>query len=255
MQKDLRFDIDQTSGLSCVMSFRNWLFGAALLSFTASAAPLQEKDTPAPRIVQPGAPGQPGRVLSPAEANFPLRPPTKADIEFMQAMIVHHSQAVDMVALLLTRGSSKALQSFGKRISISQSDEVESMKQWLRERNQPITANNGHMMHHGGGMDMSKMAAGDVAVMPGMLSPNQMKALAKAAGPRFDTLFLTGMIQHHTGALDMVADLHAAGGAEQDNFLFDFVTDIDNTQRAEIKIMQNMLAKNASPRTISKDKK
>ncbi len=255
----MRFDISRHSGLSCVMSFRNCLTGAVLLSFIASAAPLQQKDMSGPRIVQPGAPGQPGKVLSPAEANFPLRPPTKADIEFMQAMIVHHSQAVDMVALLLTRGFSKALQSFGKRISISQSDEVESMKQWLRDRNQPVTAPNGHMMHHGAGMDMSKMdmskmAFGDVAVMPGMLSPNQMKTLAKNAGPRFDTLFLTGMIQHHTGALDMVADLLAAGGAEQDNLLFDFVTDIDNTQRAEIKIMQTMLAKNAPPKTISKAK-
>lgn len=241
------------------MSFRNCLVGAALLSITGSAAPLQQKDLPPTRIVQPGAPGQPSKVLSSTEANFPLRPPTKADIEFMQAMIVHHSQAVDMVVLLLARGSSKALLSFGRRISISQSDEVESMKQWLREHNQPVTADNGHMMHHGRGMDMSKMdmskmASGDVAVMPGMLSPNQMKALAKAAGPRFDTLFLTGMIQHHTGALDMVADLLAAGGAEQDNLLFDFVTDIDNTQRAEIKIMQAMLAKNASPKTISKAK-
>ena len=236
------------------MSFRNWLIGAALLSLTASAAPLQQKHTSSPRIVQPGAPGQPGKVLSPAEAIVPLRPPTKADIDFMQAMIVHHSQAVDMVALLLTRGSSKALQIFGKRVSISQSDEVESMKQWLRDRNQPVAVDNGHMMHHGGGMDMSKMASGDVAVMPGMLSPNQMKALAKATGPRFDSLFLTGMIQHHTGALDMVADLLAAGGAERDNLLFDFVTDIDNTQSAEIKIMQNMLAKNASPKPVSKAK-
>lgn len=104
------------------------------------------------------------------------------------------------------------------------------------------------MHHHTPGMDMSKMdmSSGDVALMPGMLSPNQMKALAKARGAAFDYLFLTGMIQHHTGALDMVADLFAIPGAGQDNVLFDFATDIDNTQRAEIEIMKGMLAKNKS---------
>ena len=208
-----------------------------------------------PNIVQPGAPGQPGKILSPAEARIAVRPPRPADIEFMQAMIVHHSQAVEMVALLLKRGLSKDLQGFGKRISVSQADEIESMKQWLREHNQPIVAAHAHMHHHTPGMDMSKMAAGDVPVMPGMLSPNQMKVLAKSSGKAFDRLFLTGMIQHHTGALDMVDDLLAAGGAEQDGLLFDFVTDIDNTQSAEIKIMRSMLAKSASQKTLSKDSK
>ena len=243
------------------MSPRMRVCGLALSSLFAFGAPVPQpvpqRDTlPPPQIVQPGAPGQPGKILSPADARIPLRPPTRADIEFMQAMIVHHAQAVEMVDLLLRRGSSKALQTFGKRISISQADEIESMKQWLRDHNEPIAAaGNAHMHHHTPGMDMSKMASGDVPVMPGMLSPNQMKVLAKSTGKRFDHLFLTGMIHHHTGALDMVDDLLAAGGAEQDNLLFDFVTDIDNTQSAEIKIMQNMLAKAASPKTPSKDKR
>ena len=241
------------------MSFRMRVSGVALYSLIAFGAPGPQgpkNDTlPPPQIVQPGAPGQPGKILSPADAKIPLRPPTRADIEFMQAMIVHHSQAVDMVDLLLRRGSSKTLQAFGKRISISQADEIESMKQWLRDHNEPIASNNAHMHHHTPALDMSKMAPGDVPVMPGMLSPNQMKVLAKSTGKRFDHLFLTGMIHHHTGALDMVDDLLAAGGAEQDNLLFDFVTDIDNTQSAEIKIMQNMLAQAASPKTPSKDKK
>ena len=237
------------------MSLLMRLSRAALFSLTAFCAPSPQSDTPPPQIVQPGAPGHPSKILSAAAARIPQRPPTKADIEFMQAMIVHHSQAVDMVELLLRRGSSKALQSFGARISVSQGDEIESMRQWLRDRNQPIAAVDAHMHHHMEGMDMSRMASGDVAVMPGMLSPNQMKTLAKSNGKAFDQLFLTGMIQHHSGALDMVDDLLAAGGAEQDNLLFDFVTDIDNTQSAEIKIMQNMLAKAASPKTSSKDKK
>jgi len=217
------------------------LIGAALLCRLAIA----QSDTPT--IIQPGAPGQPGKMIS--SAVFALPPPAKEDIEFMQAMIVHHSQAVDMVALLRKRGANSALQTLGERIALSQADEIESMKQWLRERRQSVEM--GAMMHHHTpGMDMSKMAAGDVAVMPGMLSPNQMKVLAKASGRAFDTLFLTGMIQHHSGAVDMVDDLFAAG-AGQDNVLFDFATDIDNSQRAEIRIMQGMLTKMARP----KDKK
>ena len=222
------------------------LIGTALLGYLAQAAPLPQQ------IVQPGAPGQPAKMVSAAVASSALPPPAKADIEFMQAMIVHHSQAVEMVDLLRTRGSSKALQTLGQRITISQADEIEGMKQWLRERGQSIEMSP-MMHHHTPGMDMSKMASGDVAVMPGMLSSNQMKALARASGRTFDTLFLTGMIQHHTGALDMVADLLAIPGAGQDNVLFDFLTDIDNTQSAEIKIMQTMLSKTAPPK--NKDKK
>jgi uncharacterized protein (DUF305 family) len=86
-------------------------------------------------------------------------------------------------------------------------------------------------------MDMS------MPLMPGMLSPQQIKELAAAKGPAFDHLFLTGMIQHHTGALTMVQELYETPGAGQDNILFDFATDIDNTQRAEIRIMQAMLAR------------
>lgn len=193
----------------------------------------------AQQIIQPGAPGQPARVLTAAEAKVPFRPPTAADIEFMQMMIIHHSQAVDMVALLLRKGLSKDLKALGKRISLSQADEIASMKQWLTDHGQSTTPPTSHAHHHHTpGMDM-----GDIPVMNGMLSPNQMKRLAASSGKRFDYLFLTGMIHHHTGALDMVDDLLAAGGAEQDPLLFDFVTDIDNTQRAEIEIMRNMLAK------------
>ena len=241
------------------MPFHIRLSGAALVCLVAYATPAPQNAASAPAsspvIVQPGAPGQPGKTLSPADATIPLRPPARPDIEFMQAMIVHHSQAVEMVALLRTRGSSQDLQTLGKRITISQSDEIEYMKQWLRERGQPMAAPGGMMHHHAPGMDMSKMASGDMAVMPGMLSPNQMKTLAKARGPAFDHLFLTGMIQHHTGALDMVEDLFAIPGAGQDNVLFDFATDIDNTQRAEINIMQAMLPKTGSSKNILKDKK
>jgi uncharacterized protein (DUF305 family) len=212
---------------------------AAALFFLSSLALSAQQSAP---IVQPGAPGQPGRHLTEVTVRTPPRAPFHADIEFMQGMIMHHSQAVDMVVLLRTRGKSPVLQSFGEKISISQTDEIGFMKRWLEERGQPATMQ----------MDHSKMTAAQMKnmnmsmpgmLMPGMLTPRQMAALAKARGARFDHLFLTGMIQHHGGALTMVDDLFSTPGAGQDPALFDFATDIENTQSAEIQIMRGMLDK------------
>jgi len=163
----------------------------------------------------------------------------EADISFMQGMIHHHAQAVEMVDLLRTRSRNKRLQALGNRISISQTDEMKYMRLWLEDRGQRVP-----MAHDMKGHDMKAMAGmdlGSMPMMPGMLTPRQMEALAKASGPAFDHLFLTGMIQHHTGALIMVEDLFDTAGAGQDNVLYDFATDIDNTQRAEIEIMKSML--------------
>jgi uncharacterized protein (DUF305 family) len=167
----------------------------------------------------------------------------------MQGMIMHHSQAVEMTALMPTHTKNKELLSLGKRISISQTDEMKFMKQWLEDRGKPTTMDMGGIDMSK--MDMSHMTAAEHAkmmhpqpmMMPGMLTPEQMKALAKASGPLFDHLFLTGMIQHHTGALTMVKELFEHPGAGQDPQLFDFATDVDNTQQAEINIMQGMLNK------------
>jgi uncharacterized protein (DUF305 family) len=220
---------------------------AALLFLSAATAFGQQ----AP-IVQPGAPGQQSKILSPEAARLPARAPSAADIAFMQGMIMHHSQAVEMTELLKTRGVSPGLQELGKRISISQTDEMQFMKQWLTDRGQPVSM--GHMDMRGmdmkdmKGMDHSSMPGMKMGgeqpeqmMMPGMLTPAQMHALEQAKGPSFDHLFLTGMIQHHTGALVMVQDLFDTPGAGQDAVLFDFATDVDNTQRAEINIMQGML--------------
>jgi uncharacterized protein (DUF305 family) len=216
-----------------------------LSAVTASAQQAKPNADSPPTIVQPGAPGQSGKTLTPETARTAVRPPAAADISFMHGMIMHHSQAVEMTDLLRTRGASQALQEFGKRISISQTDEIKYMKQWLTDRGQPVSLPGDHMadmkmadMKNMPGMDMSSMP-----LMPGMLTPQQMKALEQATGPAFDHLFLTGMIQHHTGALVMVQDLFDTPGAGQDAVLFDFATDVDNTQRAEIKIMQGMLLK------------
>src|SRR4051794_19768646 len=226
-----------------------WPFSAALLFLGPAMASPQQADPAggsAP-IVQPGAPGHSSKILSPATAGIPPRAPAEADISFMQGMIMHHSQAVEMTRLLRTRSSNKKLHALGQRISISQTDEMRYMEQWLADRGQPISSGHGHMdrsgdmkaMHDMKAMGTMEMAA--MPLMPGMLTPQQMKALSEATGPSFDRLFLTGMIQHHTGALVMVQDLFDTAGAGQDNVLFDFATDVDNTQRAEIKIMQGML--------------
>jgi uncharacterized protein (DUF305 family) len=214
---------------------------SSALSPAQQSKPASKTSDGPPVIVQPGAPGQKSKVLTPAQATIPVRAPSAADVSFMQGMIMHHSQAVEMTDLMKTRGASKKLLALGERISISQTDEIRYMKQWLEDRGAPATMS--HDMSHMNMPDMPGMKheMPGMALMPGMLTPEQMKALAAATGPAFDHLFLTGMIQHHTGALTMVQDLFNTPGAGQDAVLFDFATDIDNTQRAEIEIMQAML--------------
>lgn len=216
------------------MALRFWLV-SALLPLSVAIALGQP-------IVQPGAPGENSKNLSPATAAKSSLGLADPDVKFMQGMIMHHSQAVEMTAMMPSRTHNKDLLAFGKRISISQSDEMKYMKQWLEDRGKPVEMEHdmGHMDHSK--MDHSKMAMPPMhMLMPGMLTPEQMKALAAATGPTFDRLFLTGMIQHHGGALTMVDDLFKTPGAGQDAQLYDFATDVDNTQRAEINIMQGML--------------
>jgi len=157
----------------------------------------------------------------------------------MQGMIMHHAQAVEMTALIESRTQNKELRLLGARISQSQSDEMSFMKRWLEIRKEPLMP----AMPEAGKMDMPgmDMSSHHQMLMPGMLTPRQMDALGKAKDKEFDRLFLTGMIQHHNGALEMVKDLFGTAGAGQDAELFNFATDVDSGQRAEIKIMQTLL--------------
>jgi uncharacterized protein (DUF305 family) len=154
----------------------------------------------------------------------------------MQGMIMHHAQAVEMTALIESHTENKDLRLLGARISRSQSDEIKFMKRWLVSRGQPISEAMADMHH----MNMSH---GSKMLMPGMLTAEQMEALRKARGQEFDRLFLAGMIQHHGGALTMVKDLFDTAGAGQDAELFNFATDVDSGQRAEIRVMERMLEK------------
>jgi uncharacterized protein (DUF305 family) len=152
-------------------------------------------------------------------------------------MIMHHAQAIEMTALVPSHTENRALELLAAKISRSQSDEIRFMKRWLLARGEAVTM----AMPGMPGMDRSGHAMPPMTLMPGMLTPEQMEALGKAQGANFDRLFLSGMIQHHNGALTMVKDLFDTAGAGQDAEMFDFATDADNTQRAEIKIMQTML--------------
>jgi len=213
---------------------------AGLFSLTVCA---QQTDRGTPVVVQPGAPGQPTRTLPPSTRAI-LPPRSPADVQFMQGMIMHHAQAVEMTALIESHSQNKELSLLGARISHSQSEEIKFMKRWLEARGEPTEMPVPKMS----GMDMPGMdISSHSMLMPGMLTPKQMEALKKAQGGEFDQLFLTGMIQHHNGALIMVKDLFDTAGAGQDAELFNFTTDVDSGQRAEIRIMQTMLGAVARP--------
>jgi len=206
--------------------------------FLCAHARAQQANPPAPVVVQPGAPGQPTRTLPSTTTGAPPRW-SKADVEFMQGMIMHHEQAVVMTALIPTHTENKDMRLLGSRMSSTQSDEIKMMRRWLTVRGEPDS------MSMPGMPDMD-MSGHPMPLMPGMLTPKQMEALRNAKGAEFDRLFLTGMIQHHNGALVMVKDLFDTAGAGQDADIFNFATDVDNSQRAEIKIMQSMLDRNST---------
>ncbi len=178
-------------------------------------------------------PARPRSVVSSVPA-FHDNNYTDADVKFMQGMIHHHNQALLMVAMIPTHTETPQLIAMGKKIQISQSGEIQAMKDWLTDRHQEVP-----MIMADGSAMMGQM---DMAAMPGMLTPEQMKALDAARGAKFDELFLTGMIQHHKGALTMVADLRGAGGGLEPN-IGDFMNRVDNDQRMEIVRMYGLLGR------------
>ena len=182
------------------------------------------------KILQPGAPGQDSKVISTAQAtDLSKVQATAADVKFMQGMIGHHAQAIEMVALLKTRTARQDMQMLGLRIEVSQRDEIKMMQDWLRARGQAVPDEHAHHMQ-------------DAKLMPGMLSPDQMKKLEAAKGAEFDKLFLEYMIQHHDGALTMVKELMASPGAAQESQIFAFASDVEADQAAEILRMRALRA-------------
>lgn len=179
------------------------------------------------RIFQASGPGQDSRVLSRSEIQS-LRPleHTEADVTFMQGMIPHHAQALQMTALARERGQSDAIKGMALRMDISQRDEIALMNTWLSSRGEKVPG----------------VAPGDeLMMMPGMLSREQLDQLSSATGAEFDDLFLQYMIQHHQGALMMVRDLFSSSGAAQETEIFQFASDVEVDQLIEIERMQAVL--------------
>ena len=192
---------------------------------TETAAPAPEND--GPRIVQPGAPGQSSRTFSSTELDQVEGVSyTDADVSFMQGMIPHHQQALEMTALVRQHAVTEAVQRMALRMEISQRDEIALISAWLADRGETIEMSNMGAMQH---------------EMMGMLTPEQMQTLSETRGMDFDRLFLEGMIQHHRGALAMVTELFSTSGAAQESTIFKFAEEIDADQLMEIERMQGLL--------------
>jgi uncharacterized protein (DUF305 family) len=207
-----------------------FLVTAAIVGGAACGPAAMQQSSPQspPPIVQPGAPGEPSRVIDRKTAESLTSPGhTAADVTFMQGMIGHHAQAIEMVELLKTRTNSDEMRKLAERIEVSQTDEMKMMREWLEARGAERPADHAH--HAPGGR------------MPGMLAPEEMAKLAAAKGPEFDELFLKYMIRHHEGAIIMVRDLFATPGAGQESEIYTFASDVVADQRMEIARMAAML--------------
>jgi len=213
------------------------LSAVALAALTACASATVPQAAPAPsaaaRTVQPGAPGAATRVLTGPQADSLVTPKhTAADIAFMTGMIAHHQQALVMTALVADRTTARDIRLLALRIELSQTDEINLMKSWLRTRGEPVPGEGehaGHDMHEG-------------HLMPGMLSPEQIATLQTARGTEFEKRFLEYMIQHHEGAITMVAELFSSPGGGQGSEIYGFAADVDSDQQMEIARMRRLLA-------------
>ena len=198
-----------------------WVVAAALFTYSAVG------QVP---IIQPGAPGQQSRVITAEEASaLAGMEYSLGDIQFLQGMIPHHAQAKEMSALAESRTNNEAILAVAARITLSQDDEIAMMQDWLGDRGLEVTAEDAH--HQSGFMRMA-----------GMLTDEEMAALAAARGSEFDQLYLESMIQHHQGALDMVEDLLDQRGSVQDPLLYEFTSDVTSDQTSEIERMVTLLA-------------
>ncbi|MCC5862972.1 MAG: DUF305 domain-containing protein [Gammaproteobacteria bacterium] len=212
----------------------------AIALLTAAASTFAQ-----PPIVQPGAPGQPSRTISADDAIRVARLQySAADIRFMQDMIPHHQQALEMSELVAERTQRPELIDLARRIDASQRDEIAFMEDWLRQRDLPLpdphAHHHAHHAHHHDHADEHAHAHGHTMV--GMATPEQMAELAASQGEAFDRLFLELMIEHHRGALVMVEELLEQPGSASDPTLFEFTTEVTNDQQTEIDRMTVLLA-------------
>ena len=214
------------------------LGGALLAGCTGGDDEAQPSPSEAP-VVQLGAPGQPNRVLTDQEIAELQRPATlsEADVRFVQSMIPHHAQALEMTGLVASRSDREDISQLSLRMEVSQRDEITLMEDWLRDRDQEIP---------GAGEHGHSLSAEAGELMPGMLTDEEFAELEAASGTEFDQLFLQYMIRHHQGALQMVADLLASEDGGQAPEVNQLALHIDADQRIEISRMDQLLAQLAS---------
>jgi len=172
--------------------------------------------------------------MAAARADSLRRPYTRADIQFMTAMIGHHAQAIEMAGMAESHGAGPQVQILAERIVNAQRDEIRTMRTWLADRGQPVPDADGTAPGHG-------TSHGQHAMATGMLTETQMQQLDAAHGEAFDVLFLRYMIQHHRGAVQMVDELFGSYGAGQDETVFNLASDVNVDQITEIERMQRML--------------
>ena len=203
--------------------FQHAFAGVLLLGMTSAAT----AQTP---IVQPGAPGESARELTADEAiDIAVTSHSPDDVRFMQDMIPHHNQAVEMAELVEDRTNRPEVVDAAGRITLSQQDEMEFMEQWLSDRGEHVPDPTDHEAMH------------TSLRMAGMATPEQMDDLAASEGTEFDRMFLQLMITHHEGAVTMVEELLEQPGSAYDPMLFEFANDVNNDQTAEIERMHALL--------------
>ncbi len=205
--------------------FSGPLFAVLLLAACAGQSPAPGP-TPAPG-------SDPAMLRAASIADSVRHSYAEADVAFMTGMIGHHAQAIVMSKWAPSHGASDRLLVLTSRIINAQRDEILLMQRWLRDHGLTVPVAdtiNKHMGMHG-----------DHMMMPGMLSDAQMDTLDAARGAAFDRLFLTYMIQHHSGALTMVDDLFAAHAGAQNDRIYKFASDVYADQGTEIGRMQKML--------------
>lgn len=180
-------------------------------------------------VLQPGRPGEEATTGGPVEVEEGGY--NHSDIAFVQMMIPHHAQALEMSELAAERAGSRPVRVLASRIRAAQGPEILLMSSWLEERNLDVPTPSD---------DPSEFDHGEHGHDPmmGMLTDAEMDALAAARGARFDRLFLEGMIQHHEGALDMAGTVAVDG---EDLRVAELAADVDVTQRVEIDRMQDLL--------------
>ncbi len=209
--------------------------GLALLGAAAMACAGQPATTTPAPIPSAEVAASLERSIAKAQADSARYAYTEADIRFMSGMISHHAQAIAMARLAPTNGARPTVVTLAGRVINAQQDEIALMQNWLRERRQPVPEPNPagtKMVMNGVEHDM---------LMPGMLTPEQMRQLTAARGPEFDQFFLKLMIQHHNGATAMVKELFGTYGAGQDQLVFKFAADVNIDQTTEIARMEKLL--------------